>query len=213
MKTDCNIIKDLLPLYAEGMLSEQSNSFVEEHLRECPDCRMELDILKKQNSEDEKIKREAPFIEQAAPIKKVKKKIRKRGLLIALISIAATAAILYAYVMLKPVSVDYGSSQLYSRSDIDRAVSAVKLDFSKMVGCKLFSLSYAGDEISQRELEIANRHRIPGDLYTDCIVLKSVFRSPIRGGGAWNANELYYWSWILARKGNGSWVVIDKGYA
>ena len=38
MKVSCDIIKDILPLYAENMVSEDTKGMVEEHLCECPDC-------------------------------------------------------------------------------------------------------------------------------------------------------------------------------
>ena len=38
---ECGIIRDLLPLYQEGMLSPDSVEFVEGHLKTCPDCRAE----------------------------------------------------------------------------------------------------------------------------------------------------------------------------
>ena len=39
MKNECSIVRDLLPLYAEGMLSEDSAAFVKEHLDTCEECR------------------------------------------------------------------------------------------------------------------------------------------------------------------------------
>ena len=42
MKLDCNVIRDLLPLYADDACSENSRELVEEHLQECESCR---DIL------------------------------------------------------------------------------------------------------------------------------------------------------------------------
>lgn len=39
MKHECSIVRDLLPLYAEGMLSQESAAFVKEHLEGCDDCR------------------------------------------------------------------------------------------------------------------------------------------------------------------------------
>ena len=39
MKYDCDVIRDLLPLYADKVCSERSRAMVEEHLEECPDCR------------------------------------------------------------------------------------------------------------------------------------------------------------------------------
>ena len=38
-KTDCDIIKDLLPLYEDNICSEKSKDLIEEHLIECEDCR------------------------------------------------------------------------------------------------------------------------------------------------------------------------------
>lgn len=38
MKTECDIVKDLLPLYVEKIASEASNRAVEEHLQECEQC-------------------------------------------------------------------------------------------------------------------------------------------------------------------------------
>ena len=39
MKYPCDLIRDLLPLYQDGVCSEESRAAVEEHLRECPSCR------------------------------------------------------------------------------------------------------------------------------------------------------------------------------
>ena len=38
MKTECGIVRDLLPLYTEQITSEASNKAVEEHLKECEQC-------------------------------------------------------------------------------------------------------------------------------------------------------------------------------
>ena len=46
MKLECDIVLDLLPLYAEGMLRERSRVLVEEHLEGCPACRSALAELK-----------------------------------------------------------------------------------------------------------------------------------------------------------------------
>jgi len=52
-KISCEIIKDLLPLYADGLTSEYTNKEIEVHLLECKECeerysalitRLELDV-------------------------------------------------------------------------------------------------------------------------------------------------------------------------
>ncbi len=44
MKNDCEIVRDLLPLYADDVCSPSSRELVEGHVRECPACR---DIMMK----------------------------------------------------------------------------------------------------------------------------------------------------------------------
>ena len=39
MKYPCNVIQDLLPLYLDGVCSEESKAIVEQHLSECPACK------------------------------------------------------------------------------------------------------------------------------------------------------------------------------
>ena len=39
MKNECSIVQDILPLYVEDMVSEDTAGFVKEHLRGCPECR------------------------------------------------------------------------------------------------------------------------------------------------------------------------------
>ena len=46
MRNECNIIRDILPLYADKMVSADTESFVEEHLIGCAECRAELADLR-----------------------------------------------------------------------------------------------------------------------------------------------------------------------
>ena len=39
MKLSCDVINDLLPLYHDEVCSEESKRIVEEHLKECENCR------------------------------------------------------------------------------------------------------------------------------------------------------------------------------
>lgn len=41
----CEVIKDLLPLYHDGICSSMSKALVEEHLAECESCTAELDAM------------------------------------------------------------------------------------------------------------------------------------------------------------------------
>lgn len=50
MRNECNIIRDILPLYIEEIVSEDTVSFVEEHLEKCVACRTELENMKAPNA-------------------------------------------------------------------------------------------------------------------------------------------------------------------
>ncbi len=50
----CEVIRDLLPMYVEGLTSEETNKYIEEHLEQCEDCAAALrsmkdDVLKADN--------------------------------------------------------------------------------------------------------------------------------------------------------------------
>ena len=43
---NCNIVKDLIPLYIDGCCSKESEKAVEEHIRDCDDCKRLLEDMK-----------------------------------------------------------------------------------------------------------------------------------------------------------------------
>ena len=43
---NCNIVKDLIPLYIDGCCSEESEKIVKEHIRDCDDCKKLLEDMK-----------------------------------------------------------------------------------------------------------------------------------------------------------------------
>ena len=70
MKISCSIIRDLLPLYAEDLASQDTKDLVEEHICSCEDCQSILNSMIKA----------APIPVEASPesLNKVKKTIRRR---------------------------------------------------------------------------------------------------------------------------------------
>ena len=38
MKNECSLVRDMLPLYLENMVSEETRAFIKEHLETCPEC-------------------------------------------------------------------------------------------------------------------------------------------------------------------------------
>ena len=69
MKTaQCDIVQDLLPLYADGSLSQASVAFVDAHLAECEECK----TLLAQMQAETNIK--APDTDIPAPVNRIKKR-------------------------------------------------------------------------------------------------------------------------------------------
>ena len=91
MNKDCSIVQDLLPLYAEDMLREETKEFVDGHLAQCAACRAELDALKA----DVK-----PAPVSAQPLRDLKRQLRRKKLTAVLLAVAlaltlATAGFAY----------------------------------------------------------------------------------------------------------------------
>ena len=76
MNNKCKIISDLLPLYAEDMVCEETAEFIKNHLSECEDCKNDFEAFK--NGDDLKeIFKEEPKkpAEDIKPFKKIMKKM------------------------------------------------------------------------------------------------------------------------------------------
>ncbi len=54
MKKECNIVKDLLPLYLDDVCSKESKELVLNHLKNCDECQKELENLKISIKKDSK---------------------------------------------------------------------------------------------------------------------------------------------------------------
>lgn len=78
MSKNCDIIKDLLPLYADDVCSEESRKAVEEHINSCPDCKAELEKLRKNVTVSPQ--------NDADVIKRIKKRLRIEKLVVGIIS-------------------------------------------------------------------------------------------------------------------------------
>ncbi len=87
MKLECDVIRDLLPLYAEKLASPASSALVEQHLAECPACRAELEQMEKPVPVQ-------PEPQPDAPLRGIRKTLQKKSIRIAA---AAVLAVLCAF--------------------------------------------------------------------------------------------------------------------
>lgn len=99
MKMSCNIIEDLLPLYVDDMVSEDSRKLVEEHLKECPSCRKMQEEMVKENrlsAAGNRSNSEKTNKTEAEPLKKIRRRIRKKriaSVILAVILVVAAGGI------------------------------------------------------------------------------------------------------------------------
>ena len=106
MKNECSIVRDLLPLYAESMVSPETASFMEEHLKDCEHCRKEYERLKAPCA--------VPAQDDAAPLLMLQKKMAaKRLWTIVLTAVFAVALLVSAFAVLDaPVYLPYTEERL-----------------------------------------------------------------------------------------------------
>lgn len=106
MKNECSIVRDLLPLYAESMVSPETASFMEEHLKDCEHCRKEYERLKAPCA--------VPAQDDAAPLLMLQKKMAaKRLRIIVLTAVFAVALLVSAFAVLDaPVYLPYTEERL-----------------------------------------------------------------------------------------------------
>ena len=114
MKLDCEVIRDLLPLYAEHMASPASTVLVEEHLQECEACRAELEQMQLPVPVQ-------PEPQPDAPLKGIRTALRKKRILTAA---AAVLAVLCAVVLVfwmgnlsTPVTAEEAGIWLYNKKE------------------------------------------------------------------------------------------------
>lgn len=73
MKISCEIIRDILPLYAEDMVSHATKEMVETHLTDCEGCSKELEVLRNP--------KKLPVEADVKSLKRVGDSIRRRRIL------------------------------------------------------------------------------------------------------------------------------------
>lgn len=110
MKTSCEIIRDLLPLYHDGVCSNDSKAMIEEHLALCDGCKAELQAM----DTELPINNVASNLKEAEAVEKLSKKWRKgmlksllKGILITVLVVAAIALILYCFMDIRVVPALY----------------------------------------------------------------------------------------------------------
>lgn len=99
MRNECNIIQDILPLYIENIASEDSVSFVDEHVEKCEKCRLLLDSMRASAAVEENYKSNN-IQEDSLPLQALKKKMTKKKVLTIIGSSFATLVVVIGMLFL-----------------------------------------------------------------------------------------------------------------
>ena len=97
MKDNCQMVRDLLPLYAENVASEESRKFVEAHLEDCEMCRNHLKALQAALPEESRKMTEEEEALFQQKVRELLRKRRRRMLRNVLAGIVIGAVLLFAF--------------------------------------------------------------------------------------------------------------------
>ena len=203
MKNECSYVRDVLPLYLEGMVSEETSAFVKEHLENCPECAKEFEGMKagtkvKEISNETQNHLEEEVLKSMQTIRKrFQKKVIRVGAIIAAIVIALGVLIhifpVYRIVHIGPMTMgNYYSNEeigkaLYIGSASDRREAQSVLRLADKAFMDVRSTRAENEE----EYGLLSRYATPTDSYGDV---------------AFNEHSLELWSAHLGEDEGWIWV-------
>ena len=93
MNKECDIVKDLLFGYVDGMITKSSEELVEKHVSNCKECKQMLEDISKEKEQNQEEK-------EVDYLKKVNKKMKKKTIVVilSLAIIAITIILLHIYI-------------------------------------------------------------------------------------------------------------------
>lgn len=112
------------------------------------------------------------------------------------------------------LTVDYGTSSVYAKEDLQDAVIQIKCKFAFRAGFELKSIRYAGDDsVTDENLAWLNSLE-PDAGYTQVALFLTDFHTPKdTGDSAFNSDFDYKdYQWWLARTNDGGWEIVSFGY-
>lgn len=112
-KISCDIIRDILPLYLDGVVSNDTRQMVEEHLGTCEQCREEAVMLK----QDVVLPASKNVrLAERKVVKGLKRKLFRKKFIISAVSVIITLAVLsvvYSYMVMTETCVPYNSGKVW----------------------------------------------------------------------------------------------------
>lgn len=106
-KVSCDTIRDILPLYVDDVVSEDTHTMVAEHLEQCAECRKKYESMKSKVvlpiENDAK-----PLMQFKNEVKKGRKRAFRKGFVIAIIcAVVVLGGVLGGYLYARNLPVDW----------------------------------------------------------------------------------------------------------
>lgn len=111
MKNECDIVKDLLFSYNDGVLSKTSTEFVENHIKTCRDCNNVLEEIKSELKEKDDKKDIDIF-------KSIKRKMSKKNILIFISLIILLIVVIFNILVFKNYNEIASTMEIYLYDEI-----------------------------------------------------------------------------------------------
>lgn len=203
MKNECSIVRDILPLYLENMVSDETGTFVKEHLKGCPECTAELEALKA-GPKVEKIgneMRDSLEAEVMKSMKAIRKKFRKKAYRVAAV-IAGIFIIVCVLLHFFPVYriVDIGAMTMgnyYSSDQIAKAFYIGSASDRREAQAVLRLADQAFNDVQHTSVENEEKYGLLARYATD---------TDSYGDTAFNEHSLELWSAHLGKDEGYIWV-------
>ena len=128
MKNNCDMARDLMPLTIDGVASEASQNYVNEHLAECAECRAYLEGMKASLQEDARqAAREREDFDRTAARMRHRRLLRRA--MIVLVALAVAVAGLYIAVYFRSM---YNTQKIALRAD-EYSVNLAQLEDGRVI--------------------------------------------------------------------------------
>ena len=189
MKNDCSVVKDLIPLYTEGLVSSETKEFIYEHCRSCEKCKelvkaiADSSVSQEENTLD--TKKEKIWNEIAS---KERRKKKVKYIILSFIAIFLILSTVFIY------SFFIRGNTWFTKYDLTYTEQTInQSNFSKN------DINAAAEEVKQY---FKNNFII---FESDYYMLKE----PVAGDMHRNRNN---WNWTVLHDSDGSWRVVGYGY-
>ncbi len=179
----CKIVQDLLPLYIDEVVSQDTKEMVDEHLQHCEECKKEYETMK--------LDLYIPEENKDSLFRTIRKKWRKKKVMTSIVSIFVTTTILigaFLYVFYYETVIPYSEDLIYIEAKNENQLAS-----------RYFGESYASvHETHPMQLEIDGETKNVSFIYYTKTIADSPSRNLVNNEKSLNEKE---YSFNLAESG------------